>query len=132
VSGLSPSVVSTAGGVVVSVQGLGLGGRDGDIMGVTIGGRSCSEVQVVSGQLLRCRVPPGVGSQLGVVVINAIGQASQSVPLFSYAPPIVASVDPPYFLTAPRGSPPIDVALDGSSLCSGNVSDAKPEVYVGG
>lgn len=132
VTGASPSRSSTRGGVTLDVQGLGFGGRSDDVAIVTVGGRQCGSVNVVSDRLLRCTLPAGVGSRLNVEVVNSVGKPSREAPVFSYDPPALQIITPPIVLTAPDNSTRLDVIVTGSSLASGNASDSPPAVVIGG
>jgi len=88
---------SIDGGYVLSLRGDGFGSASTDVLGVTVGTVEAISVSWNSSTLVQVVVPPGIGTDLPVVLRRRDGL--RSVPIrFSYATPVVARVVPPFLL----------------------------------
>jgi LPXTG-motif cell wall-anchored protein len=94
VTAISEKQGSTAGGNTVTITGTGF------VAGatVTIGGKACTNVVVVSATSITCVVPAGVAGVVDVVVLNGDNQTQTLVSAYTYVSPAVTTsttVSPP-------------------------------------
>ncbi|MEM9069068.1 MAG: IPT/TIG domain-containing protein [Myxococcota bacterium] len=68
---VEPTRGATSGGTFVNIVGSSVGFEEGDR--VTFGGSDCEDVEVVSGDRITCRTPPGAVSTVDVSVIRNDG-----------------------------------------------------------
>lgn len=132
VTGASPAIISTAGGVNVTIYGVAFGRKVGDVASVSIGGRPCEPFWHVSGSQLKCTAPAGIGRTADVMVTNRLGLRSEAAPLVGYQSPRVSTVRPEYALSGPEDGTTLDVMIAGDSIASGNESDPLPQIEVAG
>ena len=70
------------------------------LISISIGGKPCTSVQLVSVSEIRCTAPRGIGRGLSVIItIN--GLTNEANQLFNYKPPIITSVSPTQSLGLP-------------------------------
>jgi thiol-disulfide isomerase/thioredoxin len=98
VKAVSPSQVPTYGGVRLSITGNNLGdtkAADGLVTKVTIGGKKCGNVKVVTSEEITCVAPKGLRPGSNPIVVS-VGKDTSSSPFqqFSVMPPAVSSVQP--------------------------------------
>ena len=96
ISGINPSLASTAGGTPITISGQNFGTS----ASVTLNTANCT-VSNVNHTSLVCVVPPGQGAGLSLVM-TVSGQSSHSFPL-SYGPPGIIQVNPALLPTAGGG-----------------------------
>lgn len=93
IEGMTPSTGSVSGGVRVTLHGKFLSNATLAPVAVSIGGRACLQVSVLSTSAVSCVAPPGVGAWRPVRLQRASdGRYSAETKLFSYAVPAVESV----------------------------------------
>jgi hypothetical protein len=77
--------VSGKGGDIVEIHGESFG-ESGEKVTVTIEGKKCEHVQIVSSTKIKCKTPPGKGDAIPVAVITG-GQQSEVYDWFEYDGP---------------------------------------------
>ena len=87
-----PDTVSGKGGDVVTIIGESFG-ESGEEVDVLIGGKKCTDVVVVSTEMLTCVTPPGKGDAIPVSVVTG-GQPSEIYDWFEYDGPRVWTNQP--------------------------------------
>ncbi|KAA0176321.1 hypothetical protein FNF27_02018 [Cafeteria roenbergensis] len=128
---VSPPGGSVEGGDVIRIVGENFGRRLSEVASVTVGGRECELVSLVSSSIVQVRTPPGTGRVQAVVLTNIGGRATDATPAtFSYDAPTVASISPDTVLSGP--SLTYDFNISGTNL--GNALDGPNarDVLVGG
>jgi uncharacterized repeat protein (TIGR02543 family) len=88
VTAISENQGSTAGGNTVTITGTGF------VAGatVTIGGKACTNVVVVSATSITCVVPAGVAGVVDVVVLNGDNQTQTLAGAYTYVAPAAKSL----------------------------------------
>lgn len=99
ITSANPTAGPTAGGATLTLTGLNFGTTQGS---VTVGGVNCPLTSQQHSQL-QCLLPPGVGTNVPIVVTVA-GQPSNTFLGFSYLPPVVQSFSPANASTAGGGT----------------------------
>ena len=102
VTTVNPSSGAPAGGYQATIDGTGFAAG----MSVTIGGNSCTSVNVVSSTQLTCTVPPGTPGSALVTVTNPDSQSGSAAAAFHYlgsAPPAPVAASPPIDVIATGG-----------------------------
>jgi len=132
VAGILPSLLNTGGGTQVTVSGsdLGFSSAMEDVQSVLIGGQECTGVVIASSESLQCNAPPGAGTDLDVVVINALGLASTGGNgIVSYQPPRIQRVEPRYAIA---GNVDFEFIVYGTNFGSPNGGTVPSSVIIGG
>eukprot|EP00743_Colponemidia_sp_Colp-15_P005467 GILK01005878.1.p1 GENE.GILK01005878.1~~GILK01005878.1.p1 ORF type:complete len:1791 (-),score=211.88 GILK01005878.1:345-5432(-) len=101
---------------------------------VTVGTGECT-ITYFTPTLITCCIPPGFGSNLPVIVTVG-GQSSPDNTWFSYAPPLILSLFPPYGPTYFNQSDPsawIDIVVSGVNFGNPTVIQysSDPIMYIG-
>lgn len=83
ISSVVPAVGRAEGGQTITLKGENLGERAGDIDAITIGGRACTSVVLVTTDaVVTCVTPPGVGSFVELQYRKATGVRTGGTGLF--------------------------------------------------
>jgi len=94
--------VDTEGGYTVKLLGSGFGRESTDVSRVEIGGRLCSDHEVLSPTEIHCVAPAHTGRFQRVVVTSKLGVNATGDSIFGYTPPDIVRIAPSYALTGPR------------------------------
>jgi large repetitive protein len=93
VASATPSSGSNAGAFDVELVGKAFGVNASKVMKATIGGKPCLKTTWVSDSVIVCRVPPGAGANLPVLV-SVRGTLGTGTATFTYDAPVVSSISP--------------------------------------
>ena len=134
VDAISPQSCPVTSRCVLTIDGENFGDSapsPPSLLSITVGGRSCTNTEWVSRTRVQCRAPVGVGASRDVRV--ALGPHRSMInTLFSYEPPVIASVTPSH---AP-GSGDAIIAVEGLNFGDPSRSVrpqiATPALMVGG
>lgn len=134
VSAVSPASGPTQGSTQVAVTGTGLGFSGAqDVQSVSIGGRSCTQIQLISPTWVSCRTPSGAGRGNDVQLTSSTGVTSTGgVGLFDYNAPTIGSVSPKHVLTSPDDSTTYDITIIGENLAAPAAGKVPSQVVAAG
>jgi hypothetical protein len=91
---IKPCVGPTYGNLTVDIIGQGLGTPLTKPL-VTVGGIECMSVEVSNPSRIRCTIPPGMPGN-AKVKISLNGRTVPGCPDFTYEPPVIESISPPF------------------------------------
>ena len=122
--------LSTSGGYTISVMGENFGKADANIQSLLFNNKIIStageilQAKFISHNEVRFRVPPGVGSDIDVLV--KVGERKTEGFKFSYDPPFVEHISPP----RPNAEGDI-ITINGKNFGPSLVGAGNIEIYVG-